>query len=77
MSQIRLLIAALKQEFCKQRINYRQVAKVLNLSEISVKRLFYDEAFSITRLERVCEMLYLDISDLIHRMEKSIALAPA
>lgn len=74
MSQTRLLIATLKQELRKQRINYRQVAEVLELSETSVKRLFSDEAFSIKRLERVCEMLHLDISDLIHLMEKNIDL---
>ena len=74
MSQTRLLIATLKQELRKQRINYRQVAEVLELSETSVKRLFSEEAFSIKRLERVCEMLHLDISDLIHLMEKNIDL---
>jgi DNA-binding Xre family transcriptional regulator len=74
MSQTRFLIATLKQELRKQRINYRQVAEVLELSETSVKRLFSDEAFSIKRLERVCEMLDLDISDLIHLMEKNIDL---
>lgn len=74
MSQTPLLIATLKQELRKQRINYRQVAEVLELSETSVKRLFSDEAFSIKRLERVCEMLHLDISDLIHLMEKNIDL---
>jgi DNA-binding Xre family transcriptional regulator len=74
MSQTRFLIATLKQELRKQRINYRQVAEVLELSETSVKRLFSDEAFSIKRLERVCEMLHLDISDLIHLMEKNIDL---
>jgi DNA-binding Xre family transcriptional regulator len=74
MSQTRLLIATLKQELRKQRINYRQVSEVLDLSETSVKRLFSDEAFSIKRLEKVCEMLHLDISDLIHQMDKNIDL---
>ena len=74
MSQTRPLIDTLKQELRKRRINYRQVADALELSETSVKRLFSDEAFSIKRLEKVCELLSLDISDLVHLMEKNIEL---
>ena len=74
MSQTRSLIDTLKQELRKRRINYRQVAEVLELSETSVKRLFSDDAFSIKRLERVCNLLNLDISDLVHLMEKNIEL---
>jgi DNA-binding Xre family transcriptional regulator len=74
MSQTRPLIDTLKQELRKQRINYRQVAEALELSETSVKRLFSDEAFSIKRLEKVCALLDLDISDLVHLMEKNIEL---
>ena len=74
MSQTGPLIDTLKQELRKRRINYRQVADALELSETSVKRLFSDEAFSIKRLEKVCELLSLDISDLVHLMEKNIEL---
>jgi DNA-binding Xre family transcriptional regulator len=74
MSQTRPLIDTLKQELRKRRINYRQVADALELSETSVKRLFSDEAFSLKRLEKVCELLSLDISDLVHLMEKNIEL---
>ncbi len=74
MSQTRPLIDTLKQELRKRRINYRQVAIALELSETSVKRLFSDAAFSIKRLEKVCELLTLDISDLVHLMEKNIEL---
>ena len=74
MSQTRSLIDTLKQELRKRRINYRQVAEALELSETSVKRLFSDEAFSIKRLEKVCVLLDLDISDLVHLMEKNIEL---
>ena len=74
MSQTRPLIDTLKQELRKQRITYKQVSEALDLSETSVKRLFSEEAFSIKRLEKVCELLHLDISDLIHLMEKNIEL---
>ena len=74
MSQTRSLIDTLKLELRRQRITYKQVSEVLELSETSVKRLFAEEAFSIKRLEKVCEMLHLDISDLVHLMERNIEL---
>lgn len=74
MSQTRPLIDTLKQELRKQRFTYKQVSEALDLSETSVKRLFSEEAFSIKRLEKVCELLHLDISDLVQLMQKNIEL---
>ncbi len=74
MSQTRPLIDTLKLELRKQRITYKQVSAALSLSETSVKRLFSEEAFSVKRLEKVCELLHMDISDLVHLMEKNIDL---
>ena len=72
MSQTRPLVDTLKQELRKQRVTYRRVSEALELSETSVKRLFSEEAFSLKRLEKICELLHLDISDLVHLMEKNI-----
>ena len=74
MSQTRPLVDTLKQELRKQRVTYKRVSEVLELSETSVKRLFSEEAFSLKRLEKVCELLHLDISDLVQLMEKNIEL---
>jgi len=74
MSQTRPLVDTLKLELRKQHITYKMVSVALDLSETSVKRLFSEESFSIKRLEKVCALLHLDISDLIHLMEKSIEL---
>jgi len=74
MSQTRVLIETLKQELRKQRITYRQVSAALELSETSVKRLFADAAFSVRRLEKVCAMLHLEISDLVHLMQRNTEL---
>ena len=74
MSQTRQIVETLKQELRKQRITYRQVAKVLNLSEASVKRLFAENSFTLDRLGQICELLHLEISDLVQLMEKSIEL---
>ena len=74
MSQSKQLIDTLKQELRKQRINYRQVAATLDLSEASVKRLFADRSFTLERLEKVCELLNLDFIDLVQQMEKNVDL---
>ncbi len=74
MSQTRPLIDTLKRELRKQRLTYKQVSVALELSETSVKRLFSEEAFSIKRLEKVCELLQLSLSDLVYLMEQNIEL---
>jgi transcriptional regulator with XRE-family HTH domain len=74
MAQTKLIVETLKQELRKQGVTYRQVAKVLDLSEASIKRLFAESSFSLARLEQICELLHLEIADLIHRMEKNIEL---
>jgi len=74
MHQARLLISTLKQELKKQNKTYKQVAKALDLSEASVKRLFCEESFSLDRLDRVCELLQMEFCDLVKLMEKNISL---
>lgn len=74
MTQTRLIVDTLKQELRKQGINYRQVAQTLDLSEASVKRLFAESSFTLARLGQICELLHLEVSDLIHQMERNIDL---
>lgn len=74
MSQTKLIVETLKKELRKQGINYRQVAQTLELSEASVKRLFAENSFTLERIGQVCELLHLEISDLIYQMEKNIEL---
>ncbi len=74
MSQTKQILETLKQELRKQGITYRQVANQLDLSEASVKRLFSENSFTLERLGQVCEMLHLEISELIREMEKNIEL---
>lgn len=74
MPQTKLIVDTLKLELRKQGITYKQVAHALALSEASVKRLFAEKSFTLTRLGQVCGLLNLEISDLIHQMEKNIDL---
>lgn len=74
MSQSNQLVTTLKKELRKQRINYRQVATALDLSEASVKRLFAGKAFTLDRLEAICSLLSMSFNDLVQQMEKNIEL---
>ena len=74
MAQSKLIIDTLKQELRKQGITYKQVAQTLKLSEASVKRLFSEKSFTLSRLEQVCGVLNLEIADLVQQMEKNIEL---
>ncbi len=69
MSQSVLLVQALKQLLKSQNITYRAVAKQLQLSEASVKRMFANTQLSLERIDAICEMLGIEIADLLHKMQ--------
>ncbi len=72
MPQSTELILTLKKQLRASGVNYAEVAQALDLSEASVKRLFSEENFTLQRLERVCELIGLDISDLVMLAQKSL-----
>lgn len=65
MSQIATLVNALKRKLKQQGITYAVVASQLGLSTTSVKRLFSEKSFSLKRLEQICALIDLDLSDLL------------
>jgi len=69
MPQSQTLIATLKQALKAHGLTYREVARALGLSEASVKRLFAEQNFSLQRLEQVCQLAGMEISDLVRQME--------
>lgn len=71
MAQTGPLIATLKRELKAQGRTYVDVAEVLELSEASVKRLFADKNFTLQRIELICDMLDLELSELVQRMSKN------
>lgn len=68
MPQITPLIKTLKKELRAQGKTYVDVATLLGLSEASVKRLFAEESFSLQRLEAICQMVGMELSDLVLKM---------
>ncbi|MDJ0807355.1 MAG: helix-turn-helix transcriptional regulator [Gammaproteobacteria bacterium] len=73
MTQSIQLIETLKQAIKAHGRTYVDVARHLNLSEASVKRLFSQKSFSLERLDQVCQFLEIEISDLVQLMQEHTA----
>ncbi len=74
MAQTSLIINTLKKSLKSYGKTYADVAKHLQLSEASVKRMFAQQSLSLQRLDAICGLLEIEISDLIQRANESTAL---
>ena len=70
MAQTREIIGTLKKALKAQGKTYADVAVALGLTEASVKRLFAQQSFSLARLDQVCHLLDIEISDLVQLMNE-------
>ncbi|MBT8098664.1 MAG: helix-turn-helix transcriptional regulator [Gammaproteobacteria bacterium] len=59
------IVEALKRALKARGLTYRALAVRLDLSESAVKHMFSTGNFSLRRLDEVCDVLELDIGDLI------------
>lgn len=71
MAQTDALIDTLKQALKTRRITYAEVARRLDMSEANVKRMFASRRFTLERLEQVCKLLGMELSDLFQLYEES------
>jgi len=69
MAETAAIIQALKDSLRARGITYAEVAQHLELSESSVKRLFAGNDLSLKRLDEICEMAGLEISDLVRSVD--------
>jgi len=69
MAQTAQLINTLKGLLKSHGFSYADVAVQLSLSQASVKRLFSEQSFSLARLDKVCQMMEIEISDLVVEMK--------
>ena len=69
MPQSNLLLSSLKVLLKSNGITYNNIAVSLGLSEASIKRLFSEKNFSLQRLDHICQLMDLEISDLVKYME--------
>ena len=64
MSQISQIRSILKQLLRQQQLTYYDLAQRLNMSEANVKRIFSTNSFTLKRLEQICDVLQMSMSDL-------------
>lgn len=74
MAQVDALLDALKAQLKAHKIRYRDVARALNLSEASIKRLFRTRGFDLPQLERICQLMELELSDLLQTLHSQSRL---
>ncbi len=76
MYESKALVHTLKKCLKKNHLQYKDVAKHLNLSEASVKRLFSQEDISLQRLEHILSLMnmrLLDLFELLNKQEEYIS----
>lgn len=71
MAQSKQLIDLLKRTLKTRGKTYLHVAEHLGLSEASVKRLFAQQNISLKRLDEICALVGLEISDLAHQLTET------
>ncbi len=71
MDQTKALIKTLKQVLKESAYTYADVAKQLGMSEANVKRLFATQRFTLQRLEQICELVQMELSDLFELYNES------
>lgn len=65
MGESAQIVSALKRSLKARGMTYRDLARGLELSEASVKRIFAEETFTLERLEQVCTVLGLSIVEIV------------
>lgn len=65
MAQSTRLIQELKAQLKARGLTYRELAHELDLSESAIKQMFASGNMTLTRLDKICEVLGMDISALV------------
>lgn len=65
MSQIDQFLSSLKRTLKAKNILYRDLAKALQLSESSVKRILSNKTLSLDRLEEICRVADISFSEVV------------
>lgn len=68
MAQAAVLIEALKKTLKQHGRTYADVAAALDLSTPSVKRLFAEKSLSLARLDAICALLDMEVTDLLRQV---------
>lgn len=70
MSELAEVCDTLKSTLKQQHITYKTLAQHLAMSEANIKRMFSLKQFSLARLEQICDVAGISLSDLFVMVEK-------
>lgn len=70
MHETKALVLTLKKCLKEHHLHYKDVAKHLDLSEASVKRLFANTDLSLLRLEQILSLMNMRLIDLFERLDQ-------
>jgi transcriptional regulator with XRE-family HTH domain len=70
MAQRLAIVTEIKRTLRERGITYEQVAKHMKLSHASVKRLFSVGSFTLERIDEVCELLGMELTELVEQMKE-------
>jgi len=71
MAQTEALIEILKQSLKSHNLTYAAVGRRLKMSEANVKRMFATKRFSLDRVEDICRVMDMELTDLLYLYEES------
>jgi DNA-binding Xre family transcriptional regulator len=69
MNETHQLVEALKRCVKARGLTYQMLARRINLSEASVKRIFAQRNFTLRRLEQLCKALDMSMTELIRMID--------
>ena len=73
MSQIKEISTTLKKLLRQKNMTYKDIASQLEMSEANIKRIFSTQSFSLDRLEQICHLIHISLSDLFLIAQKQQA----
>ena len=71
MTQTAALIDTLKKALKTNRLAYAEVARRMEMSEANIKRMFASRRFTLDRVDAICRLMDMDLSDLVRLYEES------
>ena len=71
MPQISGLIETLKQTLKSHHLTYAEIARRLDMSEANIKRMFAQKRITLERLEEICALMGLELTDLFRIYDES------
>ncbi len=71
MAQTAELVKTLKAALKSNNLTYADVARQLKMSEANMKRLFVSKRFTLQRLEEICQLMQMELTDLFQLYQES------